>query len=120
MQKKILLVDDSRVDLEKITNILESGNYEVIRATNGEEAMMQATTQHPDLIILDVVMPGKDGFQTCRDLKKNDITKDIKIIMLTNKSSKTDEYWERKQGADDYLTKPFNEIELISSVEKLI
>ena len=120
MSKKILVVDDSRVDIERITGILELHDYDVIRATNGDEAMMQATTQSPDLIILDVVMPGKDGFQTCRDLKRNDTTKDIKIIMLTTKSSKTDEYWGKKQGADDYITKPFSESDLIRSINALI
>lgn len=69
MSKKILVVDDSRTDLENATNILESNGYEVIRATNGEEALMQATSQNPELIVLDVVMPGKDGYQTCRQLK---------------------------------------------------
>ena len=120
MSKKILVVDDSRVDLENITNILESRGYDVIRATNGEEAMMQATSQNPDLIVLDVVMPGKDGFQICRELKNNDDTKEIKIILSTTKDKKTDEYWGMKQGANDYLKKPYGEDELINCVSKLI
>jgi len=120
MSKKILVVDDSRTDLEFITNTLESKGYDVIRATNGEEALMQATTQRPDLIVLDVVMPGKDGFQTCRQLKKDENTKDIKIVMLTTKDGKTDEYWGRKQGADDYIIKPFNPDDLVNSISSLI
>ena len=120
MAKKILAVDDSRTDLETITNTLEAKGYDVIRATNGDEAIMQATTQHPDLIVLDVVMPGKDGFQTCRELKKKEETKDIKIVMLTTKDAPTDEYWGKKQGADEYLTKPFNPDGLASIVSSLI
>jgi len=120
MSKKILVVDDSRTDLEMITNVLESKGYDVIRATNGDEAIMQATTQHPDLIILDVVMPGKDGFQTCRQLKKDENTKDIIIVLLTSKDGKTDEYWGRKQGADDYITKPFIPEELVMSISRFI
>ncbi len=120
MSKKILVVDDSRTDLEMITNTLESKGYDVIRATNGEEALMQVTTQHPDLIVLDVVMPGKDGFQTCRQLKMDENTKDIKIILLTTKDGKTDEYWGRKQGADDYITKPFEPNKLIQRISLLI
>jgi len=119
MSKKILVVDDSRTDLEIITNALESKGYDVIRATNGEEALIQAA-QHPDLIVLDVVMPGKDGFQTCRQLKMDENTKDIKIILLTSKDGKTDEYWGRKQGADDYITKPFEPSKLINRISLLI
>ena len=103
-----------------ITNILESKGYDVIRATNGEEALMQATTQLPDLIVLDVVMPGKDGFQTCRQLKMDENTKDITIVLLTSKDGKTDEYWGRKQGADDYITKPFIPEELVMSISRFI
>ncbi len=120
MSKKILVVDDSRTDLEMITNALESKGYYVIRATNGEEALMQVATQHPDLIVLDVIMPGKDGFQTCRQLKMDENTKDIKIILLTTKDGKTDEYWGRKQGADDYIKKPFEPDHLIKSISLLI
>ncbi len=120
MSKKILVVDDSRTDLENATNILESNGYEVIRATNGEEALMQATSQNPELIVLDVVMPGKDGYQTCRQLKSGEQTKDIKIVMVTTKDGKIDEYWGRKQGADDYLTKPYAAEDLVNSVSKLI
>jgi len=119
MSKKILVVDDSRTDLEIITNALESKGYDVIRATNCEEALIQAA-QHPDLIVLDVVMPGKDGFQTCRQLKMDENTKDIKIILLTSKDGKTDEYWGRKQGADDYITKPFEPSKLINRISLLI
>jgi len=120
MPKKILVVDDSRADLENITNILESHGYDVIRATNGEEAIMQAKSQRPDLIVLDVIMPGKDGFQTCRQLKKEDLTKDIKIVMVTAKTRKTDEFWGRNQGTDDYITKPFEPESLINSISSLI
>jgi len=120
MPKRILVVDDSRSDLENITNILESDGYDVIRATNGDEALMQANSQRPELIVLDVVMPGKDGFQTCRQLKNDEKTKDIKIVMLTTKDSKTDEYWGRKQGADDYIKKPFSPDDLVRSVSRLI
>jgi len=120
MSKKILVVDDSRTDLENVTNILESNGYDVIRATNGEEALMQANSQHLELIVLDVIMPGKDGFQTCRQLKKDENTKDIKIVILSTKAGKTDEYWGRKQGADDYITKPFNPDELVMSISQLI
>ncbi len=120
MAKKILIVDDSRTDLENATNILETNGYDVIKATNGDEAIMQANTQNPQLIVLDVVMPGKDGFQTCRTIKSDEKTKDIKIVMVTTKDGKTDEYWGKKQGADDYITKPYNPEDLLSSISKLI
>ena len=65
-------------------------------------------------------MPGKDGFQTCREIKKADNTKDIKVIMLTTKNAPTDEYWGKKQGADDYITKPFEPETLHKSISRLI
>ncbi len=120
MSKKILVVDDSNTELEHITKLIQSSGYNVSKATSGEEALSLAKTYRPDLIILDVVMPGKDGYQTCRELKSEDGTKDIKVVMVTSKNQKTDEYWGRKQGADDYITKPFDPDNLLNSISSLI
>ncbi|HSG30651.1 MAG TPA: response regulator [Thermodesulfobacteriota bacterium] len=120
MSKSILVVDDSNTELEHISSIIKSKGYEVVTASSGEEALNKANIAKPDLIVLDVVMPGKDGYQTCRELKKEENTKDIKIVMVTSKSQKTDEYWGRKQGADDYITKPFEPDNLLSSISSLI
>ena len=82
--------------------------------------MQKATTEHPDLMVLDVVMPHKNGYQVCRQLKTNATTKDIKIILLTSKDQQADRFWGMKQGADAYITKPFEEAELLATVTKLL
>lgn len=120
MGKKVLVVDDSPTELRLVTSALNGKGYNIITASDGAEAMQKAMKEHPDLIVLDVVMPGKDGFQVCRELKKSPDTKDIKIVMLTSKNQVTDRFWGMKQGADVYLTKPFKEEELADSVSRLI
>lgn len=120
MGKKVLVVDDSPTELRLVTSALNGKGYNIITASDGAEAMQKAMKEHPDLIVLDVVMPGKDGFQVCRELKKSPHTKDIKIVMLTSKNQVTDRFWGMKQGADVYLTKPFKEEELADSVSRLI
>jgi DNA-binding response OmpR family regulator len=114
----ILVVDDSPTDLRVITGPLLDKGYRVITAVDGEEALEKAIQEHPRLIVLDVILPKKNGFQVCRQLKTSPDTQDIKIIMLTSKSQDSDRFWGLKQGADEYLTKPFDEAELLSNVSK--
>ncbi len=116
--KKILVVDDSPTELKIILASLQTKNYDIVTANDGEEALKQAHAESPDLIILDVVMPKMDGFQACRKLKTTDNLKDIPVIMLTSKNQKTDEFWGKKQGADEYLTKPFDEQDLLDAVAR--
>ena len=117
---KILVVDDSPTSRQILTNSLDGQGYNIVTACDGEEALQKAVTEHPDVILLDVVMPGKNGFQVCRQLKTDEATKDIKIILVTSKSQKTDRFWGLKQGADEYITKPFEETELLQSVAKCL
>jgi DNA-binding response OmpR family regulator len=116
MGKKILIVDDSPTARELIAGTLQGKGYHTMMAENGEEALHKAASEHPDLILLDVVMPGQNGFQVCRQLKTEDATKDIKIILVTSKDQKSDRFWGLKQGADDYLIKPFEKNKLLECV----
>ena len=116
MDKKILVVDDSPTTRDLIAGTLQSKGYQTVTAENGEEALQKAEAEHPDLILLDVVMPGQNGFQVCRQLKTEDSTKDIKVILVTSKNQKSDRFWGLKQGADDYITKPFEQAQLLECV----
>ncbi|QVL30881.1 response regulator [Telmatocola sphagniphila] len=112
----ILIVDDSPTELKIVTNALRNRGYRIVTAIDGDEALQKASHEKPRLMLLDVVLPKKNGFQVCRQLKNSAETKDIKIILLTSKSQDSDRYWGMKQGADAYVTKPFEEAELLSSV----
>jgi len=117
---KILVVDDSPTELKLFVDAIGKNGHEIMTASNGDDAMKLAVSEKPDIMVLDVVMPGKDGFQVCRELKRDEETSSIKIIMVTSKNQKTDEYWGIKQGADLYIKKPFNPFELYRSIEKLL
>lgn len=117
---KILVVDDSPTDLRVVSGALQRQGYAVATATDGDEALEKVNHDIPDLIVLDVVMPKKNGFQVCRQLKTTPATKDIKILLLTSKSQESDRYWGIKQGADGYMTKPFAEEELLTQVAELL
>lgn len=116
----ILVVDDSPTELRLITTALQSKGFDIVTATDGEEAIAKATSLRPKLIVLDVVMPKKNGFQVCRQLKTNADTKDFKVLLLTSKGEETDRFWGLKQGADAYLTKPFVEAEFIKTVNQFM
>ncbi|MGE3540601.1 MAG: PleD family two-component system response regulator [Candidatus Tectimicrobiota bacterium] len=116
----ILVVDDSPTARKAITDALSGAGHRIITATDGDEALRKALQEHPDLILLDIVMPGKNGFQVCRQLKMDTATKDIKIILVTSKDQASDRFWGLKQGADAYITKPFVEAELRASVAQCL
>lgn len=118
--EKILVVDDSPTELNLMTAPLKKEGYQIITAVDGEEALEKAKSENPVLIVLDVILPKKNGFQVCRQLKTAPDTKDIKILMVTSKSQDTDRFWGLKQGADEYLAKPFEEDELLTNVAKLL
>lgn len=114
----ILVVDDSPIENRLVSNLLTNEGYRVLTASDGEEALTKASQEKPDLIVLDVVMPKKNGFETCRSLKTLPNTKDIKVVMLTSKNQKSDQFWGKAQGADEYLTKPFKEQELLAAISR--
>jgi len=117
---KILVVDDSPTELKMISEALKSGGYEVVTAKDGEEALQMVAAEPVELIVLDVIMPKMNGFQVCRKVKSSDQHKDIKVLLLTSKSQESDKFWGKKQGADLYMTKPFEVDALLSNVASLI
>ncbi len=117
---KILIADDSQTDIKFIESVLNKSGHDLFFAKDGEETEKMVKSDRFDLIILDVVMPKKNGFQLCREFKKDERTKNIPIIVLTSKSQESDKLWGTKQGADAYITKPCAPIELISLVKKFV
>ncbi len=117
---KILVVEDSPTYLRQILNMLQDLGYRTMAAVDGEEALEKAIREKPDLIMLDIILPKKNGFQVCRQLKTTPATRNIKIIMLTSKTQDSDRFWGLKQGADEYLTKPVAEEVLSANLVRLL
>ena len=117
---RILVVDDSPTEISLISAPLLAGGFEVITARDGEEAIRRATKDRPDLILLDVVMPRQNGYQVCRTLKRTPESSHIPVVMLTGKDQPSDRFWGLRQGADEYLTKPFQPAALMSTIDRLI
>ena len=118
--EKILVVDDSPTELQLMVEPLIDRGYQVITATNGIDALETAIKEHPRLILLDVLMPGKNGFQVCRQLKTDPATCDIKIIIVSSKCQESDRFWGLRQGADEYLGKPVNDETLLQHISALL
>jgi twitching motility two-component system response regulator PilH len=116
----ILVVDDSPTEQRIVASALARQGYRVITAADGDEAIDKAAREQPSLVVLDVVMPRKNGFQVCRHLKSTETTRAIKVLLLTGKDQDSDRFWGMKQGADGYLTKPFEDADLLANVAKLI
>lgn len=116
---KILAVDDEPHIRRLVQVNLERHGYEVITAADGKEALEKVTTENPDLVVLDVMMPYMDGFEVLQTLRKNPGTRDLPVIMLTAKAQDADVFRGWQSGADLYLTKPFNPMELISFVKRI-
>jgi twitching motility two-component system response regulator PilH len=117
---RILVVDDSPTQLSLISAPLVAGGFEVVTASSGEEALRKVASDQPNLVVLDVVMPNQNGFQICRAIKNSPESKHIPVILLTSKNQPADKYWGMRQGADEYLTKPFQPETLVSSVRRLV
>jgi len=107
MAKKILVADDEPYILMALTDAVEMEGYDCVTAVNGKEAVEKAREELPDLILMDIMMPYKDGYEVCEELKADPETRDIQIIMLTAKSQQVDIQRGKEVGADDYITKPF-------------
>ena len=117
--KKILVVDDSKTELMYLTDLLVKNGFEVKTAENAEDAFRRLAEDKPDLILMDVVMPGQNGFQLTRAISRDPIYADVPIIMCTSKNQETDRVWGMRQGARDYITKPVNGDELMSKIRAL-
>jgi len=117
---KILIVDDSLVEIKILESILSNTDHRIVVARDGEDGEKTARAIHPDLIFLDVVMPKKNGFQVCRDLRNDPMFSKTPIIMLTSKSQDIDKFWGKQQGATEYITKPYGEAQILEILAKYL
>lgn len=117
---RILIVDDSPTETYRFREILERHGHLVLEASNGADGVALARSEKPDLVLMDVVMPGLNGFQATRQLSKGEDTSHIPIIIVTTKDQETDRVWGKRQGAKDYLTKPVNETLLLQTIAQYI
>ncbi|AIG03564.1 CheY family response regulator [Pseudomonas fluorescens] len=116
---RVLIVDDSPTEMYKLTGMLEKHGHQVLKAENGADGVALARQEKPDAVLMDIVMPGLNGFQATRQLSKEPETNGIPIIIVTTKDQETDRIWAERQGAKAYLTKPVEEDKLIE-VLKLV
>ena len=117
--QKILLVDDSKTELHVLSVLLTRRGYRVRTAESGEEAMKRLLEELPDLILMDVVMPGQNGFQLTRLIKRDERFANVPVIMCTSKNQETDKVWGLRQGACDYVVKPVKAEELLAKIKAL-
>jgi twitching motility two-component system response regulator PilH len=117
--KRILIVDDSPTERHVLNDMLTKAGYEVVASDNGEDAILKAKTVKPDLILMDVVMPGLNGFQATRAISRDPATRAVPIIICTSKGQETDKIWGLRQGAKDYITKPLSESDLLEKIKAL-
>ena len=115
--QKILLVDDSKTELHHLSDILGKRGYKVRTAENGEEALRRLSEDKPDLILMDVVMPGQNGFQLTRAITRDPDFANVPVIICTSKNQETDRVWGMRQGARDYVVKPVNPEELLAKIK---
>ena len=117
--QKVLVIDDSKTELMALTDILQKQGMQVCTAENGEDAMKRLAEDKPDLILMDVVMPGQNGFQLTRAISRDPLYADVPIIMCTSKNQETDRVWGMRQGARGYITKPVDAAELQAKIAAL-
>lgn len=117
--QKVLVVDDSKTELMFLTNLLQQNGMSVRTAEGADEAFRRLSEDKPDLILMDVVMPGQNGFQLTRSISRSPEYAGIPIIMCTSKNLETDRVWGLRQGARDYVTKPVDASELMVKIKAL-
>jgi len=117
---RIMIVDDSPTETHVLKTMLEGNGYATLMAADGEQAIELCRREQPDLVLMDVVMPGMNGFQATRTLHRDPHTSSIPIIMVTSKNQETDKEWARRQGATEYLVKPVKEGDLIGKIRSVL
>jgi twitching motility two-component system response regulator PilH len=117
---RVLIVDDSPTETYKFKEILEKNGFSIITADNGADGVAIARQEKPDVVLMDVVMPGLNGFQATRQISKDPQTKNIPVIIVTTKDQQTDIMWGKRQGAIDYLTKPVDEKKLLETIQRAL
>lgn len=115
----ILLVEDSLTETQVLTRYLSQAGMKVVSVSNGEEAQLKLQSQTPDLVILDVILPGQSGFEICRELKTNPNTQKIPVLICSTKDTEADKLWGSMLGADGYIPKPVNQQQLMQTIRQL-
>jgi DNA-binding response OmpR family regulator len=117
---KIMIIDDSYAELQLIESYLKAAQHTVVSFSNADGLEDKVVSEKPDLIVLDVVMPGRNGFQACRDLKTDARFKNIPIVLCTSKGQESDKFWGQQQGANGHVVKPFKSEELLHAVKRAL
>ena len=117
---RILIVDDSPTEMYRLTEWLEKHGHQVLKASNGADGVALARQEKPDAVLMDIVMPGMNGFQATRQLSKDSETSAIPVIVVTTKDQETDRIWATRQGARDFLTKPVEEGALLAKLKEVL
>lgn len=117
---QILIVDDSKMQSRAMAQVLEKQGHEVSCVHSGEEAVKEALHLLPDVIVMDVVMPGKNGFQATREITRHKFTEHIPIVLVSGKSQETDRAWGERQGAKGYLVKPVPDEQLVAVIDSML
>jgi twitching motility two-component system response regulator PilH len=120
MMRHVLVVDDSPTGRQAAMNLLQRGGYQVTTAVDGEEALEKIAAAPPPVVVLDIVLPKMNGYQVLRQLKASDATRSIKVILVSSKSQESDRFWGLKQGADEYIAKPYLDATLLDAVARHI
>lgn len=117
---RVLIVDDSPTEVYKLASMLEKNGHQVYKADNGADGIALARKEKPDAVLMDIVMPGLNGFQATRQLTRDPETSHIPVIIVTTKDQETDKVWGRRQGARGYLTKPVDEAVLLGTLADVL
>ena len=117
---KVMVVDDAYSELKLIESILRTAGHQVVTLIDGEALEERVTTVQPDVLLLDIVLPKRNGFELLRLLKKNERTKTTPIVLVSSKNQESDRAWGKRQGADDYLAKPFTSDQLLTTVGRFV
>ncbi|MDH5741185.1 MAG: response regulator [Nitrospira sp.] len=117
---KIVVIDDSQAELQLIESYLRAAHHTVATFSNTDKLEENIVTEQPDLIVMDVVMPGRNGFQACRDLKNDARFNCIPIVLCTSKGQESDKFWGQQQGANGHVVKPFKSEELLQAVKRAL
>ncbi|MEQ8692651.1 MAG: response regulator [Pseudomonadales bacterium] len=113
---KILIIDDSKTEAQALSSVLEARDHQVLVATSGEQGVVLAANEQPDVVLMDVVMPGLNGFQATRQIKRSPDTRHIPVIIISSKGQDIDIIWGERQGAATYLVKPVNQQQLLAAI----
>jgi twitching motility two-component system response regulator PilH len=117
---KVMVVDDAVSELRLMESILKGAGHQVVSFVDGDQLEDKCTKEHPDLVLLDIVMPKRNGYEILRALKKDERTRTTPVVLVSSKNQESDRVWGKRQGADDYLSKPFTSDQLLNMVGRFV